>query len=106
MTEAKLDAADGLKLAMVKAAKANGATDDECLVLLSRLDGEVFVPVEERGGRVCSVKVSRVHSVGPDYPGGTVLTFDVPHTDPFYQLRSPEDLHKVVGRLRSAGWKH
>ena len=105
-----MEAAGRVKLALLAAIARNGATEDEVLAFLAFVDGEQMILLTEvdKSGRHhdVQVKVGRVHGIGPNFDGGTVLVFtDLEPMHPKYRLVVEEEPHKVARRLREKGWQ-
>jgi hypothetical protein len=107
MSESPNVAAVMAQLRALEAAAKGGASEDEVKLLVATMAGDPMIVVEEIGGGSVHVKISRVRSVGPRFGGGTVLDFDgLPLWHPKRTLEVSDEQHKVVRRLRDAGWKY
>lgn len=96
-----------VKLALLSGMAKNGASEGTLLASLAEMNGANLIPLWEKGGGKVMVKVDRVYSVGPDgmNPGCTLVVFDHGGWDA-KRLTIDMEVHKVVERLRSAGWEH
>lgn len=109
MSEMISDAEVSVRLALLRGAAEQGASDDDLMMLAGRMNGDRFATFQEKGkgGKDVQLNVGRVHAISPHWEGGTLITFtDLPVGHEKYQLVVEDELHKVARRLRENGWPH